>query len=996
MKKIIAGIIAACLCVTMMFGCLISAETRSTTVNKMVAFGDSVIAGYCGKGPDKAADAYGDQKAVDLLGKEFGLTRYTSASKIKSDNAEKWFYNGAISGYRTDQILNNEIKGFDSELLAQADLVVMNGGTNDACFTVTGALSECGWGSLCADWTFDETKAFVDKYSAQFKKIADQIVKPNFISIIKYFAGLDGFDGKIIIENYPNQYAGSDNTNAEYFWDQFYEMCITSAQKAAVEETKDIYSNIELLDVTAKVRDGEKYTNVIYGDAQHMTFAGNRAVYFELSKMLNSDGANMLTFEDNTIPEGAKWRTIYDFENYNVGDTNIENAPIGYETNKLEVVNMSDTYDSDGNPKQGTNTNSKKILKVYGTKPVNDSFSVRNKLQLTNLSKYTSNAYGIKISFTYDYGNNVGMRYLDLKMTDGSMCTKVLPINDTEWGTTELVAGSSVNSNTYATILNASEIKKITQLTIYGDRDFGLYVDDIEVLTTDTDLPESTSAATATTSPTSKATTTTTTTTTTKPAATQPTTSSGGETVTSDWKNLWDSNTVSLPTVAPKVTNEWVTSVDGVTFPDGVTRVLSTNRKNQPYDCGNVRVDISRENGLQDVTKMRVWVAGNETTISKNLKFGLGIVVKDGDAETYYMIDTAWGSTPYKMTAEGGWYEIDLSKANFYQYSATYVGRLTGSTGTATDKSTIPFDKVVGLEFVYGNIAGGHDTAEEYYTGSVQYQEEVKVTSHTITFTDCSVKCDPITGTEVTLPNYAPQSGYLLGWYVDNKTILRPGSTITLTENMTVSALETDFSVETGAGVRWAKNPTDRGLRFRINVKKSVMDKFLGGQDNALLSGTIFAPADKLSGNMVGGFTGENIGEFTLENLENIDGIQVENMDNYVYNYTYSANGSNNDYYYGGISGMNMKDSESIVTKSFAARGYLIIKYSDGTQKTLYTAFDSTNVRSAQQVAAMALNDTAANYSADQIGILKGQYGADKYTGDLVADIKESYDQLGK
>lgn len=983
MKKILAGIIAACLCVTMMFGCLISAETR-TTVNKMVAFGDSVIAGYAGKGPDKNADAYGDQKAVDLLGKEFGLTRYTKTENIKNDNAEKWFFNAAISGYRTDQILNTEIKGFDSELLAQADLVVMNGGTNDACFTVPGVLSECGWGSTCADWTFEETQAFVEKNAVQFSRIAD-LIKANFVSIIKYFGELEGFDGKIIIENYPNQYAGSDNTNAEYFWDEFYTRCITNAQVAAIEETKDIYNNVELLDVTAKIRDGEKYTNVIYGDAQHINFAGNRAIYYELSKMLNSDGANILTFEDNTIPANATWHTVYDFENYNVGDTNIAGVPAGSNVNNVEVVSISDTYDTDGNPKQGTNTNSNKVLKC------SDANGCQTQI---NIGDYSKNAYGFRFRTIYPDGNSK-MKYVEYKTKSGDSLIKVLPINSSEWGLMDLSAGTSMYRSWYSTMVNISDIQDIQYLKFWGDSKDSFYIDDIEVLTTDTELPEATTAVTATTSPTSKPTTATTTTTT--AATTAPTTApSGGDQTQDGWKNLWDTNTAALPTVAPKVTNEWVTSVDGVTFPDGISRVLSTNRKNQPYDCGNVRVDISRENGLENVTKLRVWVAGNSTTVGKNLKFGLGIVVNGDSGEQYYLIDSAWGSTPFKMTLEGGWYEIDLSSAKFYSCNATYVGRLTGGAGTATDVSEIALDKVVGLELVYGNVSSGHDTAEEYYTGSIQYQEEASQTGYTITFTDCSVQCDPITGTEVTLPNYAPQSGYLLGWYVDGKTILRPGSTITLTENMTVSALETDLSVETGAGVRWAKNPTDRGLRFRVNVNKSVMDKFIGGDDVALQSGTIFCQADKLSGDMVGGFTGENIGEFTLDNLDSLDGIQVKNMNSNVYNYTYSANGSSNDYYYGGISGMNMKDSEAIVKQSFAARGYLIIKYSDGTQTTLYTSFDSSNVRSAQQVAAMALNDTTAKYTEDQIGILKAQYGADKYTGELVADIKESYDQLGK
>ena len=510
MKKILSIIVTLAMVITTLAVSFANASADQS-ISKLVAFGDSVIAGLCMKGPDKNSDAYGDQKATDLLGKEYGLTRYTSADKIKSDNAEKWFYNSSVSGYTTGQIYEKEVLGFDKELLAQADLVYMNGGTNDACATMSKFLGDCSWGATCGEWTLDETKKYIEDNSAQMSKIA-AMIKDNFVKIITYLANLDGFDGKIIIQNYPNQYAGNKNTNGEYFWDEFYERAVTSGQRAAIEETKDIYSNVELLDVTSKLRDGAKYTNVNYGDAQHLTFAGNREIYKLLSLMLNPEGTNLLTFESTDIPENAVWRNAYDFENYELGTTSIS----GVSNNNVSVVDISETYDSDGTAKTGTNTASKKVLKCDDTNSANQT--------RFNLSAYTQNAYGIRLRFTYPAGNSK-MKYFELHTTDGQSMIRVLPINSSEWGQSVFQVGSSMYKSWYSTMINISDIQKVDYFKIWGDvGNSCYYIDDIEILTTDETLPEIpdvTIVSSKTTTTTQKTSTTTTTT---------KTTSSGSET----------------------------------------------------------------------------------------------------------------------------------------------------------------------------------------------------------------------------------------------------------------------------------------------------------------------------------------------------------------------------------------------------------------------------------------------------------------------------------
>ena len=548
----------------------------STSVEKLVAFGDSVIFGACMGGPNANADAYGDQKVVDLLGEEFGLTRYTSTDKIKSNNAEKWFFNSSASGATTGQIYEKQVQNFDSELLSQADVIYMNGGTNDACMTMSKFLGGCGWGATCAEWTLEETKKYIEDNSSTMAAIS-KMIKENFVKIITYIADLDGFDGKIVIQNYPNQFAGSENTNAEYLWDEFYERAVTSGQRAAIEQTKDIYDNIVLLDVTAKVRDGTKYTGVTYGDAQHLTFEGNRAIYKELSLLLNSDGANLLKFESTEIPANAVWRTVYDFEQYDVGESNVEGAAPGYNINNVIIADMSETYDEDGNPKSGSNNNSTKALKCIEQ---GDNGVCQAKI---DISSYTKNAYGFRLRFTYPADNNK-MKYFEFHTTTGKSFIKVFPINNTEWGQMELSAGSSMYESWYSTMLNISDIQTIDYFKIWGNAGTCYYLDDIEVLVVDETLPQTTATSTTATT-----TTTITTTAMTLPSTTQPTTAQP---------------TTTVPTIA-------TTQVPTTTYPTTQPTTPATTVKK--VNLGDVNTD-GNING-KDVLALRKYIVALDNNI---------------------------------------------------------------------------------------------------------------------------------------------------------------------------------------------------------------------------------------------------------------------------------------------------------------------------------------------------------------------------------------------
>ena len=460
--------------------------SQTTSISKLAAFGDSIIYGACQGKATGQNDAYGDQKATDLLAKEFGLTK-------NATETDKWFTNKAVSGNTTKQILAS-IQAYDSSLLAQCDVVYMDGGINDAVFNLSEFLSGCGWGSDANEWTFDETKAYIEKYASALESVSNSI-KGYFVSIITYIAELENFSGKIIIQNNINPYSGNSNTNAEYLWDEFINRTVTKGQTEAIAATKDVYANVVQLDITSKLRDGAKYTGITYNDSLHLTFPGNRAVYKELSLLLNPDGANLLEFESTEIPETAVWRTLYDFEGYSVGDTSVAGIIKG----DVSVADINETADSEGTLKSGYINGSTKVLKSSTASISVDFSSVGSKI------------YGYRFNILSSEGTsgNAPNTFIPYVTSRSSEVRAFIKTSAENWTLSEYSVDSTITANGQVTSLNISDIQSTTYARIAGANGSRIYyIDDIQVLTADESLPEVTTAPTQPTTPSSTANTT--------------------------------------------------------------------------------------------------------------------------------------------------------------------------------------------------------------------------------------------------------------------------------------------------------------------------------------------------------------------------------------------------------------------------------------------------------------------------------------------------------
>ena len=444
MKRRLSTAISIILAIAVMLCSLsLTIFSESTSISKLAAFGDSIIYGACQGKATGQNDDYGDQKATDLLAKEFGLTK-------NATDTDKWFTNKAVSGNTTKQILAS-IQVYDSSLIAQCDVIYMDGGINDAVFNLSGFLSDCDWGSKASEWTLDETKAYVESNASALESVSNSI-KGYFVDIITYIAGLENFSGKIIIQNNINPYAGSSNTNAEYLWDEFLSRTVSKGQTDAISATKDIYSNVVQLDITSKLRDGAKYTGVTYGDSLHLTFPGNRAVYKELSLLLNPDGANLLEFESTEIPENAVWRTLYDFESYNVGDTSVAGIIKG----DVSIADTNETVDSEGALKSGYITGSTKVLKSSAS-----SISV-------DFSSVSSKIYGYRFNILSSEGTsgNAPNYFIPFVTSRNSEVRAYIKSTSDNWTLSEYPVDTTITANGQVTSLNISDIQSTTYARI--------------------------------------------------------------------------------------------------------------------------------------------------------------------------------------------------------------------------------------------------------------------------------------------------------------------------------------------------------------------------------------------------------------------------------------------------------------------------------------------------------------------------------------------------
>lgn len=220
-------------------------------------------------------------------------------------------------------------------------------------------------------------------------------------------------------------------------------------------------------------------------------------------------------------------------------------------------------------------------------------------------------------------------------------------------------------------------------------------------------------------------------------------------------------------------------------------------------------------------------------------------------------------------------------------------------------------------------------------------------------FSAVSISADElfVSAGTTTLPGEGTESSMLIGWTYKDGTdtvVLAPGASFTAEGDVTLKPLYLDLTMIGGASVRTA---APAGLRFTTNVKEPQYQALVATGAKFEL-GTIIAPNDYITD------------EFTYAALKDAgkDCLKIPckifwGLTDEVRTYT------------GVISNLY----EDNYNREFSARAYVTVTYTDGSEKTFYSAFDkSANTRTAYGVSCAALADSSANLSEAASAVLQG------------------------
>ena len=271
--------------------------------------------------------------------------------------------------------------------------------------------------------------------------------------------------------------------------------------------------------------------------------------------------------------------------------------------------------------------------------------------------------------------------------------------------------------------------------------------------------------------------------------------------------------------------------------------------------------------------------------------------------------------------------------------TAVIYGSIRTYTQATTNSGTDVSVSGESVTFSYGQPATTLDALVKGLASDYAYKDDlatalgidigtVETQTYTATFEDMAGnKLATIADVEgVKLPNSTLTD--FVGWYnkVDSK-LYKAGEIVALTANTTFVEVAAGISLADGAAVRLKNDIVGNGgLRFEVIVSKAAVD-LLGA--NVVLKGAVI-PTDLLDGELT--LANGTAGFVTLENMVEKDGA-----------------------YHAYITLTNIKLEN--FQREFSARAFFTVKYADGTNATVATAYDEEkNSRSIYEVAVKAYN----------------------------------------
>ncbi|MGN0115311.1 MAG: dockerin type I domain-containing protein [Acutalibacteraceae bacterium] len=484
MKRLSAIITALCLTVAMLFGTVVFAEADDNRkINRLLAFGDSVVFGDSKIWNPMNDQKCGDQQFANLIAQEYGLTYIRNSSDTTTTGRwyRKYARNGAIM--KNEEYFNanygsilNQVTNCPDAIIAAADTIVMDGGINDVCHAVGINVSNKGvpqgTDKDIQSYSLEEMKTFIDNLKNMTE--ADgyytwQDIKKNIVDGYKEVMDTllaKGFSGTIYMQNNINPFAegkeSDDSNKMVYYWDSMINYFITDSINTTIAAYPAV--DIKLVDLCKELRYGTTYTGHYNTwdspDNLHLTFSGNQAVYKYYSKLFD-ENADTLDVGEDTIPSGASWRVLTTFDDFDLSKTNGELISVSDAGSIISSGTVAEEY----------------LLKVTGSAKI-------------DLSEFDfSNIYGIRARVANAYGGDFFSVdfYTDSKQLywsnrNGKSLDYMGIFSNGVVGDRKSQFGSTIGRN--------RDFQKIEYVTLgSGHSDDTVYIDDIEVYTTDTSLP---------------------------------------------------------------------------------------------------------------------------------------------------------------------------------------------------------------------------------------------------------------------------------------------------------------------------------------------------------------------------------------------------------------------------------------------------------------------------------------------------------------------------
>ena len=582
-SRIAALVTAVVLCLNI---AVITTSAQNTVeIDTMIAFGDSIVNGYayeCGKGLTSNiwSDYFGNRKFSSLLASEYNLPEANYFAS--GQTSERWYENKAVAGAKIGNteywtnlkssyhtIYENQILTYDTEKIKNADVIILDGGINNCAEAVgfehykasAGTARLPGETKAVSSMSLTEARAFVEKYKAMTSEEVAEYVSTNsrraetntwdfyrnmqieYLRKIVSYVEEQGFTGKIYAVDNINPYSDG-NESLCYLWDSVIDYCISEPMEIVAEES-DCFEFVPLLET---IRTGSK---VLSADKLHLTFLGNQEVYKKISLAIDSSGTNLIEFDDNTIPQNAEWKSIFDFESFSSGSSVngiTGGSVIDYQTVLTNNASLTSSPATDENK-----------MAYVGD---NNGFYI-------DLSQYKNKIYGIKMSMYTPADRG----YIELNIGDGGnrdMVRKYSYYTNASWTESKVVVGdwameknpnfTSNNKNIYTQVDGSdfSNVDTISFSTMNGVKK--VYIDNVQILTTADIIQPNTSVSAVNT--TASASTVAGPTTTTAPTTSSVTTSTveGPTTTTAPTTSSVVTSTVSGPTTTTATTTSSVTT----------------------------------------------------------------------------------------------------------------------------------------------------------------------------------------------------------------------------------------------------------------------------------------------------------------------------------------------------------------------------------------------------------------------------------------------------